>query len=197
MNETNKTSSFLTAINKYAQQQRDEIMLEVEEFKKQEIEKATQEGLKDAYALFQKEYSVRRTQIVSDIAMREQQSKKQLFEKRNSIVEQVFKDAKEKIVEYTKTDAYIESLKSSVKKIADTLDHKECVLKIREADSSIVDAIKDIYPECKVEFDGNIEIGGLTALCETESILIDETLDSKLYDQRAYFVESSGLKVVL
>ena len=40
-----KTSNFLEAINKYAEEQRNQIYAEVEQFKKQELEKAETESL--------------------------------------------------------------------------------------------------------------------------------------------------------
>ena len=50
-----KASAFLEAINKYAEQQRNEIHAEVEQFKEEELKKAEIEVLTDAYTLIQKE----------------------------------------------------------------------------------------------------------------------------------------------
>ena len=52
-----KASAFLEAINKYAEQQRNEIHAEVEQFKEEELKKAEIEVLTDAYTLIQKDGS--------------------------------------------------------------------------------------------------------------------------------------------
>ena len=196
MNQSQKTSSFLRAINKYAKEQSDAIRLEVEEFKKQEIEKATKEGIKDAYTLIQKEIAVKKSQIVMEVAKREQESRKQLFKKRNEIVTKVFADAKAKLLDYVKTDDYITYLKDSAQKIAQLIDNNKCVVYLKERDMDKADLIRGIIKDCEICADNSIELGGIRAHCENLSIVADDTLDTKLSDQRMWFAENSGLKVV-
>ena len=54
-NNQEKASNFLKAINKYAEEQRKEIQKEVEDFKREELEKAEAEVLNDAFQLIQSE----------------------------------------------------------------------------------------------------------------------------------------------
>ncbi len=196
MNQSNKTSNFLKAINKYAVEQSEAIHKEVEEFKKQEIEKATKEGIKDAYELIQKEISTRRTQITSDIAKRNQSSRRELFHRRNEIVDKVFDDVKEKLVRFSSTDDYTAYLKRSAEEISELFGDNECVVYVKQTDSDKLEAITDIIKGCAVEFDDSIELGGIKGYCKALNILADNTLDTKLNDQRGWFAENSGLKVV-
>lgn len=196
MNETNKTSNFLKAINKYAQQQSEAIKLEAEEFKKQEIEKATNEAISDAYKLIKKEVSVKKAQIISEYAVKEQDSRRGLFVKRNEIVEKVFDDAKLKLSEYTKTDDYKEYIKNSAIKMAQLFENNACIIYLREADKALKDTINSVVFNCTVEFDQSITLGGIKGYCESMSIMADDTFDTKLNDQRVWFAEHSKLKVV-
>ncbi len=196
MNQTNKTSSFLKAINKYAKQQSDAILQEVEEFKKQEIEKATKEGIKDAYTLIQNEVSTKKAVIISDVAKREQNSKRELFVKRNEIVDKVFQKAYDKLFEFTNTVEYSEHIKNSAIKINELFGNNKCVIYLKGDDADKVDAVKSIIANCDVEFDDSIKLGGIKGYCEALSIIADDTLDSKLSNQRQWFCENSGLKVV-
>ncbi len=196
MNESQKTSSFLRAINKYAKEQSDAIRLEVEEFKKQEIEKATKEGIKDAYALIQKEISSKKSVIVSDLAKREQESRRKLFLKRNEIVENVFADAREKLLEFTKTEDYTNYILNSVKEIALLFKDNNCVVYVKESDMDKAVLIKEHIKNCDVVCDSNIKLGGIKGYCNSLNILADNTLDTKLTDQHVWFAENSGLKVV-
>ena len=196
MNQSQKTSSFLRAINKYAKEQSDAIRLEAEEFKKQEIEKATKEGIEDAYTLIQKEIAIRKAQIVSDVAKKEQESRKALFVKRNEIVERVFADAKDKLLNYSKTDEYVAYIKKSAEEIAQLFENNKCVVYIKESDMDKADIIKGIIENCEICADSSIELGGIKAYAHELNIMADNTLDTKLDDQRIWFAENSGLKVV-
>lgn len=196
MNQDKKTSSFLKAINKYAREQSNAILLEVEEFKKQEIEKATQEGISDAYKLIQKEVAQKKANIISDFAKREQESRKTLFIKRNEIVESVFADAKAKLIDYTTTDNYAENIRKSAREIASVFENKACIVYVKEADLSLENIIREEISNCTIEVSKDITIGSIKAYCSELSALVDETFDTKLSLERESFIEKCNLKVV-
>lgn len=196
MNQDKKTSSFLKAINKYALEQSNAIRLQVEEFRKQEIEKATEEGISDAYNLIQKEVATKKASIISDFSRREQDSRKNLFVKRNEIVESVIADAKAELIKYTKTDIYTESLVNNAKQIAALFENKACVVYVKPDDTDKKDIITAVLSDCTFLTDSSIEIGGIKAYCEQLSVLVDETLDTKLIAEREAFIAKSQLKVV-
>lgn len=196
MNQNSKTSSFLRAINKYAQQQSAEILREAEEFKKQEIEKATQEGLKDAYNLIQKEISFKKASIISEFSKKEQESRNELFKKRNEIVKDVFEKAQNKLKEFTTTEEYKSYIRKSANEIAGVFENNACVIYLNEKDADKAEIVRDVITNCDIQFDNSIAIGGIKGYCETLNILADDTLDSKLSLKHQWFCENSGLKVV-
>ena len=196
MTQDNKTSSFLKAINKYAQQQSDAILKEAEEFRQKEIERATKEAITDAYTLIQKNITLEKAKIVSDYAKLSQKSRSEIFVRRNEIVEEVFEKATSKLVSFTKTAEYDEYIKKSANEIANLFENKNCVISIKNDDAHKTDMIKAIVPNCTVEFDNSIVIGGIKGYCEELSVIADDTLDSKLLNQRQWFAENSNLEVV-
>ena len=196
MTQDNKTSSFLKAINKYAQQQSDAILKEAEEFRQKEIERATKEAITDAYTLIQKNITLEKAKIVSDYAKLSQKSRSEIFVRRNEIVEEVFEKATSKLVSFTKTAEYDEYIKKSASEIAKLFEDKNCVICIKNDDAHKTDMIKAIVPNCTVEFDNSIVIGGIKGYCEELSVIADDTLDSKLLNQRQWFAENSNLEVV-
>ena len=101
-----KASAFLEAINKYAEQQRNEIHAEVEQFKEEELKKAEIEVLTDAYTLIQKEMAQMRKEVATEISHEEMEGKRKLFLQRRQITQEVFERAKEKLLAYTQTDTY-------------------------------------------------------------------------------------------
>ncbi len=196
MRDTGRTSNFLKAINKYAAEQRRELKNQAEEFKKKELQKAEAEVLRDAYYLIQKEMAQMRKGISSEVSKEETQGRKELFAQRKTIVEEVFKKCEKRLLEFTNTSEYKELMKNYASKISKVLKKPGTVLYVQEKDMEMEEELKESFGKlCKVLVSKEIKIGGLIAVNRNMNIIIDETLDSKLTDQREWFAENSKLNV--
>ena len=195
INNEEKTGNFLKAIQKYADEQKHQIESEVEMFKKEELEKAKEEGLKDAYNLIQKEQSSRRSKIISNTAKVESESKKALYQKRIEITENVFNKAFKKLSDYSLTNEYIENMKKTAKEIAQTLQGQNCIIKIKPKDEGLKGDLSACFNGCNVtvEIEKLILIGGFEVFCQDKGVFIDKTLDTLLNDQKEWFYENSKL----
>ena len=191
-----KTDNFLKAIEKYAEEQRTKIESEAEDFKEKELNKAEEEGLKEAYVLIQKKMSDINTKISSDLSKAESASRKEIFIKRKEISEKVFEKAKQKLLEYTKTDKYSKMLETSTKEISSKLNADDVVLFVKEEDMKFEKELKVAFGQsCEVKPSDEITIGGVMGLSHKLGLLADETLDTKLSEQHEWFYENSGLCV--
>ena len=208
------SENFLKAIEKYAEEQRNKIRFESESFKKQELEKAETEGIREAYTLIQREMAAIRTEISSQLSRDEMASRKKIFEKRNKMTENVFEKVTQRLVEFTKTADYEKLMLESVKKIAQALKADDVIFFIKESDLKFADKIKVAYtaerlkdkkladkiksafsPSCEVKPSKEIKIGGITGRSASLGLIADETLDTKLDGQREWFYQNSGLRV--
>ena len=208
------SENFLKAIEKYAEEQRNKIRFESESFKKQELEKAETEGIREAYTLIQREMAAIRTEISSQLSRVEMASRKKIFEKRNKMTENVFEKVTQRLVEFTKTADYEKLMLESVKKIAQALKADDVIFFIKESDLKFADKIKVAYtaerlkdkkladkiksafsPSCEVKSSKEIKIGGITGRSASLGLIADETLDTKLDGQREWFYQNSGLRV--
>lgn len=196
MNERTKESKFLDAISRYAEQQKVRISSEVEEYKAQKIEQATDSGLKDAYELIQREISVCKTAILTESSRKENALRQSLFAERQRIFDEVFRRAEERLKAYTETQEYISMVTASVQAIAEMTGGETCTVNVRVDDLSLSADITAILPGAEVTVDPAIRLGGVKVICHTKGILYDDTLDSRLKDQHGWFIEHSGLKVV-
>ena len=129
-----KTDNFLKAIEKYAEEQRSKIQSEAEDFKERELNKAEEEGLREAYVLIQKKMSDIRTQISAELSRAETASRRKTFVRRQEIEKEVFEKAAQKLREYTKTEKYLKSLLNSTKEISMAIQADDVVLKLRKED---------------------------------------------------------------
>lgn len=108
----------------------------------------------------------------------------------------MFDAAGEKINEYTKTDSYREKLVSSAKEIAEAFDGGDVELFLRKEDLVFSDDLKAIFKNgCVVTESDDIVYGGLRAADRKTHCLADDTLDTKLKEQKEWFLEHSGLSI--
>lgn len=197
MPDNENASTFLEAINKYAQQQKNQIQSEVEKFKREELIKAENEVLNDAYKLIQKEMADMRKSITSEISKKEMNAKKELLKKREGLFKEVFKKTKEKLIKYTRGTQYPKLLIAYAKNINSVLKEQGTILYIKHEDLKYKELIKSSFEnDCKVLVDDHIDIGGIRAVNENMGLVVDETLDAKLYHQRDWFEQNSGLSII-
>ena len=196
MNEQTKESKFLDAINKYAEQQKAQITQDIEDYKKTKIEQATEQGLQDAYDLIRDDIRKRKAAIVNEVSREELKLRNELFEQRQTICDDVFAQARQKLLEFVKSPEYTAFLERSLNEVKDTVGDKFCKVHLSQADCSLNLPIDSILPSHEVVADRSIMIGGVKVYCPELGILMDDTLDARLNDQLEWFTENSGLKVV-
>ena len=193
---TSKTDNFLKAIEKYAEEQRTKMKSEAEVFKAKELNRAEEEGLKEAYVLIQRKMSEINNKISSEISKAETASKKNIFLRRKEIENDVFAKAEKKLIEYTATDKYAASLVKSAAEISKLLTANDVTLYVKKNDLKYKDKlVKAFGRSCEVAVSEDIKIGGITGLSRSMGLIADETLDTRLSGQHEWFCENSGLKV--
>ncbi len=191
------TSNFLSAIQKYADEQKKRIEEEVNEFKAKELKKAEDESLEETYEIIQREITNKRNFIKKELALKESESRRQLFILRNQMNKQVFEDATKKIMEFSNSTDYKIRLLENAEKIAELFGGNNCDIYIRESDLCYKTEISTIFNGNAAIFaDNNIKLGGLRGNCDALGISVDNTLDRLLELQQKWFVCNSDLKVV-
>ena len=196
MNTKTKESKFLDAINKYAEQQKAQITQEIEDYKNTKIEQATQQGLQDAYDLIRADIAQRKAVIVNDLAKKELALRNGLFRERQALADKVFDEAKEKLLAFTQSEEYSDFLKRSLEEIKAHCGTARCVISIAPCDVEKRALIESVIPDAQITADNHILIGGIKANCPELGILMDDTLDARLEEQREWFIENCGMKVV-
>ncbi len=190
-----KTNSFLEAIEKYAEEQKQAMRAEVEAFREEQLSRANEEGTAAAFAYIQKKKAEYRTSLAKENSLKETAVKRELFEKRNQMVESVFEEAAEKLAEFSKSKKYEAYINNSAKTISEYLGGKKAVVYIAEKDQRFIPQIKKYFKDCETLVDNSIKLGGIRCYCGELSIVVDETLDSKFESQKRVFVENSGFTV--
>lgn len=192
--ESTKISKFLEAIDKYAKEQRDKLNSEAERIRKEEEIRIEDEILGNAYKLIQREMAEMHTEISKEYSNREIEVRRKIFKQRLEIMEEVFDKAYDKLIAFTKSDSYEKFLKDVIHSVLETLSESDLVLHLRSEDQYFVDTLKSSCKiQCEFRIDDSIKLGGIKGYSKAQGIIVDETLDARLKDQREWFIENSGL----
>ncbi len=135
-------------------------------------------------------------EIASELAKKHMEAREELVKIRSKMTDEIIECAGKKLLDFTKSEAYPESLCKSAKKMAEVLQSNKIVLYVKPEDLVYSDMIKKSFGKyCTVEADKSIVIGGIRGYDKILFKLADETLDEKLAVQREYFVYNSGLTI--
>ena len=198
MNDAMITNNFLNAIHKYAEKQKEEIKNDIEKRKAEELKQVEDESLKEAFELIQAQVAREKLNMTSELAKREQDSRKHIYSMRQQMTEEIFTNAALKLKEYAKTEEYGKALLKSAEKMAEMFKDNPVVLYMSPNDKKYYDqAAGKFYGKAEVKEDRTIEIGGLKCRCDNAKAIADDTMDTALMNQREWFTENSNLKVVL
>lgn len=192
-----KMNKFYQAINHYAEEQRKKIETEITDFKRKELDDAEVDALTEAYNMIQKEMAEMRNGISRELARRELMGRRELLEQRGKITEEVFERAAKELAVFAQTEQYADMLVRFAAQLPAKFRGAGTVIYLKKEDEKFEDQIKNAFGgSCTFQADAEIKIGGIRACNSEMGIMADETLDSLLEDQRAWFEENSGMAVV-
>ncbi|MCD7809173.1 MAG: hypothetical protein LUH02_07505, partial [Erysipelotrichaceae bacterium] len=98
--------------------------------------------------------------------------------------------------EFSQSDEYITFMQAKIKKVADTFKDTDAILYIKEEDLSLKDELlKTLGYEIEVKVSNDIEIGGIMIEDLKNALIVDETLDFALNNQKEWFNKNSGLVI--
>ncbi|MBR1482877.1 MAG: hypothetical protein IJ598_07935 [Ruminococcus sp.] len=193
----NKTDNFLKAIKRYAKAQKNAMKGEVHQLKSERLKEAETQAKRESQRLVKDKLREKTNRQTARLAKQTQEGQRKLFIARAEMTEEVFSLAAEKLLAYTSTESYTQQLIDSAKAVARLFGGNDCVVYVHERDMVMADAIKGFFDgSVQVLADKTIRIGGVRGYCESMSIIADDTLDSKLEEQREWFVENAALSVI-
>lgn len=190
-----KIVKFMQAITEHAAAQSRAVHREVTAYKRERLSAAEKKALADSTALIDKEHASLQKQVRLEMSRREFSARRHLLEQRQQMTETLFGEAREKLITFTDSDRYLPFLRASVDAIkahasADTVYY------FADRDEKRAAEIKVLLPDgARAEFTTNIAIGGVSAYDAEKDIFLDDTLDTRLEEQRAWFASSSGLTI--
>ena len=198
LNQEERAAKFFDAITKDAEERHEEMTRKTRETVESGLEKAKTKAHSQAQAKIERERMLKEQEFNRTVANERTQQRARLTDKRGAITDEVFGDAREKLTAFTESDGYADFLKKSAAGFAAGFPQGDVTVYVRPGDMRFADDIKKAFGrDCKVESSDEITIGGCRAGVAGGSTVADDTLDTRLEAQREWFLENSGMSVIL
>ncbi|WP_099204840.1 V-type ATP synthase subunit E [Scatolibacter rhodanostii] len=188
---------FQEAIFDYAKLQSEQILQELQQ-KQQEELKCAKETIQQEMSLYiQHRLEKVNSEMSREIAHREQDVKQDILKQRREITNQVFEDAKKRLLDFTQTEEYLPFLLKQVESIKELYAVDDAVFVIKQADERYQEDLQKAFGRpCQFQTDAAIQIGGLQVKSTKLGKMVDQSLDSLLCDQHDWFALYSDLSVI-
>lgn len=182
-------------IQRTARSEKKVILDEVKTLEEQAYLSMMQEAKKDADLRLKQELEDMQSKASIEISESHIERTKKLIEKRESYVSEVFQSSEDKLIEFTSSKKYREFMLKKANKIINMIED-ECILYVLEKDLSLKDELLSLSNKIiDIKVSQDFKIGGMIGMNPDSSLIIDETLDFALENQREWFTQNSGLMI--
>ena len=183
-------------IKRLANLEEEKILAEAKELEEEAYNQIKAEAKKDAEALLAKELVEISSSASVEASLSQEEKTKKLVVKRDEYVANIFKEAKEKLVAFVASKDYQKYLIEHIEKIGKLYQMEDSTLELREEDMRYKDELVKAYGvDLEVEVSDKIKIGGFIIENKATNVVVDESLDSALENQKDWFYKTSGLMI--
>lgn len=181
-------------IERQAKMEEKSILDEVKALEDEAYESMKEEAKRDADLKLKQEEEEMSSNASAEISESHIERTKKLIEKRDEYVKAVFNQAREELVAFVDSQDYASFIEEKIKKVASHFEDPNSVMYVREKDLKMEkNLMKAFGQEIKVEASEDIIIGGFIIENKESSLVVDETLDFALANQKEWFNKNSGL----
>ena len=181
MDQQENVTLFIDAIAHAAEERRTEIKREINGYIKNEVEKAEKEIARESESILAKKISAIKKEINKELSRGLAEKRMRIFNRREEIMDAVFKSAAEKIRVFKASEDYVTFLNRSIEEASKICGGMK--IYIMEEDKKFINR--------ETIIDETIKLGGLKFV--SENILIDDTLDTRIESEKAWFKINCGL----
>lgn len=183
-------------IERLASLEEEKILAEAKQLEEEAYNQIRAEAKKDAEALLAKELVEISSNASVEASLSQEEKTKKLVEKRDEYVTTIFSKAKDKLVEFVNSQDYKAYLIKHIKEIGKLYQMENSTLKLRKEDMKYQDELIKAYGiSLDVEVSDKIMIGGFIIENKATNVVVDESLDFALENQKDWFYKTSGLMI--
>lgn len=184
---------FKNEIEKVSQIEIKKIQKEIENIKNKSIKELEETARNNAEITVSQEVKSMDSEHAISLSRMADDNQRKLMKKRQDLIDNLFVEIKEKLVDFTETDGYKAKLKEKITLLGNQY-HSDGILRLADKDMSMADELRKSFSgHILVESDESIKIGGFILEFQQDRIVIDETYDARLKEEREMFYANSEL----
>ena len=145
LNQEERAAKFFDAITKDAEERHEEMTRKTRETVESGLEKAKTKAHSQAQAKIERERMLKEQEFNRTVANERTQQRARLTDKRGAITDEVFGDAREKLVAFTESDGYADFLKKSAAGFAAVFPQGDVTVYVCPGDMRFADDICLLY----------------------------------------------------
>lgn len=186
---------FADAVFADAENEKRQLMTELEAKRTERFEHLENEILSEAYDEMQAHIAAIRNESAAAVSAATVEERSSLIALRSELEEKVFAAAAARIEAFRGTADYPALLERQAAAAADQIGSHSCVIRLRADDMALADRLCALFSSAAAEADAHIALGGFSVLCPEANIVIDQTFDSRFAEARQRFRSTSGLTI--
>lgn len=190
-----KLQHFSQLVFSKAQNQCDEIIEQAREEAKKTVGAYENECLERAYKQIQKQIATIQKQANESVSKLQIETKKELLIRREAMMNEVFDGVLQKLGEFHDSDAYAAFLDQAIRSACELLGEGKKTVYVDTSDAERLPSLQKTFPSldfCVTDGDDNI-IGGARVLHQATHQIADNTIATRIEEQKHNFLSVSGL----
>lgn len=181
-------------IERQAKSEEQAILNEVKALEDEAYESMKAEAKRDADLKLKQEEEEMSSNASAEISESHIERTKKLIEKRDEYVKNIFDQARDELKAFVKSDEYFPFVEAKIQRVAENFKDSKSIMYVSHDDIKNKDAfVKAFGTDIEVQASDDIQIGGFILENKASSLVVDETLDFALNNQKDWFNKNSGL----
>lgn len=181
-------------IERQAKSEEQAILNEVKALEDEAYESMKAEAKRDADLKLKQEEEEMSSNASAEISESHIERTKKLIEKRDEYVKDIFDQARDELKAFVKSDEYFPFVEAKIQRVAENFKDSKSIMYVSHDDFKNKDAfVKAFGTDIEVQASDDIQIGGFILENKASSLVVDETLDFALNNQKDWFNKNSGL----
>lgn len=181
-------------IERQAKSEEQAILNEVKALEDEAYESMKAEAKRDADLKLKQEEEEMSSNASAEISESHIERTKKLIEKRDEYVKNIFDQARDELKAFVKSDEYLPFVEAKIQRVAENFKDSQSIMYVSHDDFKNKDAfVKAFGTDIEVQASDDIQIGGFMLENKASSLVVDETLDFALNNQKDWFNKNSGL----
>ena len=194
MIQQSKINSFINSIKDTAEEKRAAISEETQQMLSSERAGMEAQAKKSAEDYIKAKTASIKLEAGRRISESSAECRKQVFSRRNEIADNTLSSVAEKLTAFTHSAEYRDFLFESAENIISFFGGGNITLLIRPEDMKLKAELEEEL-NVSVSQDESIKLGGVKGINSVMTLLVDDTLDARLEQQKSWFEENSELYI--